>query len=224
MILVKQAQRSVKPFPTPPFPSKSSTLAGPRQMAPDLFLNPIADERKTPTGVTHRKVVHPTAKNRIDLFDQATDGLRLIALENNSQLAQQGRPLLDLRYPQRHPSSLTTPDPPELKAQKSKALALLQIHVSALVLIHLNLEFCQFLPNTFLDCLPKPQLPPMRVHQNHHIISESGVLHIRPPLVLRDLLRPFQHLVDFIEVDVAEQRRDDSTYAKGNLCFGHRRQ
>ena len=111
-------------------------------MAPDLFLNPIADERKTPTGVTHRKVVHPTAKNRIDLFDQATDGLRLIALENNSQLAQQGRPLLDLRYPQRHPSSLTTPDPPELKAQKSKALALLQIHVSALFLIHLDLEFC----------------------------------------------------------------------------------
>jgi hypothetical protein len=159
MILVKQTQRSVKPFPTPPFPSKSSTLAGSRQMAPDLFLNPIADERETPTGVTHRKVVHPTAKNRIDLFDQATDGLRLIALENNSQLAQQGRPLLDLRYPQRHPSSLTTPDPPELKAQKSKALALLQIHVSALFLIHLDLEFCQFLPNSFLDCPPKPLLP-----------------------------------------------------------------
>ena len=36
----------------------------------------------------------------------------------------------------------------------------------------------------------------------------TGVLHVRPPLVSRDLLRPFQHLVHFVEIDVAEQRRD----------------
>jgi hypothetical protein len=54
-------------------------------MAPDLFLNPIADERETPTGVTDRKVIHPTAQDRIDLFDQPTDGLGLEAPEDGSQ-------------------------------------------------------------------------------------------------------------------------------------------
>jgi hypothetical protein len=29
-------------------------------MAPDLFLNPIADERETATRVTHRKVIQPS--------------------------------------------------------------------------------------------------------------------------------------------------------------------
>jgi hypothetical protein len=51
-------------------------------MAPDLFLNPITDERETPTGVTHRKVIHPTAQDRIDLVDQPADGLGLGASED----------------------------------------------------------------------------------------------------------------------------------------------
>ena len=57
-------------------------------MAADLLLNPIADERETPTGVTHRKVIHPTAKDRIDLVDQVTNGLGLGTSEDDSKLAQ----------------------------------------------------------------------------------------------------------------------------------------
>jgi hypothetical protein len=68
-------------------------------VAPDLFLNPIANEREAPTRVTHRKVVHPTSQDRIDLFDQSTDRLGLKTLEHVSELAQQGRPLFELRYP-----------------------------------------------------------------------------------------------------------------------------
>jgi hypothetical protein len=54
-------------------------------MPPNLLLNPIADERETPTGMTHRKVIHPTAQDRIDLCDQPTDGLGLKAPEDDSQ-------------------------------------------------------------------------------------------------------------------------------------------
>jgi hypothetical protein len=46
-------------------------------MAPDLFLNPIADERETLAVVTEGKVVHPTAQNRIHFLDQSTDKLGL---------------------------------------------------------------------------------------------------------------------------------------------------
>jgi hypothetical protein len=55
-------------------------------------------------------------------------------------IAQQCRPLLASRRPQRHPSSPTTADATELKAEKSEALSLLKIHLPALLLLHLNLE------------------------------------------------------------------------------------
>src|SRR3954464_6654954 len=96
-------------------------------MAPHLFLNPIADERETPTRVSHRKVVHPAPQDRIDLFNQSVGGLGLVASENNPELAQEGRPFLCFRYPQRHPSSFTTADPAELKAQESEACPLLKV-------------------------------------------------------------------------------------------------
>src|SRR5215470_5699897 len=100
-----------------------------------------------------------------------------MASEYDSELAQQGCPFLEFRYPQRHPSSMTTPDAPELKAQKFKALTLLQIHISALFLIHLDLEFCQF-----LLCVANSQLgqnPPsfslvtMRHARSHYSLRPS---------------------------------------------------
>ena len=57
-------------------------------MAPDLFLNPIANEGETPTRVTYGEVIHPTAQDRIDFFDQPTNGLGLVATENDSQCTQ----------------------------------------------------------------------------------------------------------------------------------------
>ncbi len=60
-----------------------------------------------------------------------------------------------------------------------------------------------------LHRLPKP-LPwrGCRVHQNHQIIGESGVLDHRPSLPAGDFFRPLQHLVHFIQVQVTEQRRN----------------
>jgi hypothetical protein len=48
----------------------------------------------------------------------------------------------------------------------------------------------------------------VRVHQNHQIISEPGVLDCRPPLVPGHFFRSFQHLVHLIEVQITEQRRN----------------
>src|SRR5215471_8840766 len=98
----------------------------------------------------------------------------------------------------------------ELKTEKSETLSSRQIHSSALFLVHLHFEFCQFLPKSLLDRLPKPLLPRMRIHQNHHIVGESRVLDIRPLLGLSDLLCPFQHPVYFIKIDITEQRRNHS--------------
>jgi hypothetical protein len=64
------------------------SLTGSRQVAPNLFLNPLADERETPTGMTYRKVVHPTTQDRIDLLDQSTDRLGSEAPEDDSQCSQ----------------------------------------------------------------------------------------------------------------------------------------
>src|SRR6476620_9924780 len=113
-------------------------------MAPNLPVYPVSDVGKAPTRVAYRKVFHPTAQNRIDLFDHAAYRLGTRGTENLFQFAKQCRSLLALRQYQRHPSSPATPDTTELKTEKSEALASLQVHGPALLLIHLHLQFGQF--------------------------------------------------------------------------------
>ena len=55
-----------------------------------------------------------------------------------------------------------------------------------------------------------PPPPPVAIDQDHKIIGEPGVLDIGIPPSLGDTLRPLQHLVHLAEIDVAQQRGNDS--------------
>jgi hypothetical protein len=62
----------------------------------------------------------------------------------------------------------------------------------------------------------------MRVHKDHQVICEARVFHGVIPPVARGGLRSLQHAVHLGKVDVAEQRGDHATYAKGNFEFERR--
>ena len=213
---MKEPERAIQPFPAPPLPSEALALTGSGQVAPNLLLHPVSDIRETPAGVADRKVVHPAAQNGIDLLDQLLHGLRAISSEDQLELAQQCRPLLASRRTQRHPSSPPTADATELKPQKSETLSLLKIHLPALLLVHLNLQLGQLLPQSLFHRLAKPRLPRMSVDQDHQIIGKPGVLDFHPPPLTSDFLRPFQHLVHLVEIEIAEQGRNYSSNAKDN--------
>jgi hypothetical protein len=74
---------------------------------------------------------------------------------------QQRRPLLASRRPQRHPSAPPTANPMELKAQKSEALALRQVHSPTLLLVHLDLQCRQLFPQPLFHRRAQPTLPRM---------------------------------------------------------------
>ena len=61
------------------------------------------------------QVIHPAAQTGIDLLDQPTHGLRVIASENQLEPAPQCRPILASRRTQRHHLPPTTADSTELK-------------------------------------------------------------------------------------------------------------
>jgi hypothetical protein len=107
-------------------------------MTPNLHLYPVLDIRETPTRVAYREVLHPPAQDRIDLLDHLPHWLGPKIPENLFELAEQGRPFLAFRQSQRHPSSPATPNTTELKPEKSEPLASLQVHFTALFLIHLH--------------------------------------------------------------------------------------
>ena len=113
----------------------------------------------------------------------SADGPGPMASENLLERAQQRRPLLASRGPQRHPSASPTANPTELKAQKSEALALREVHPPTLLLVHLDLERRQLLPQSPFHRRAKPALARMCVHQHHQIIGEPGVFDVRPLLV-----------------------------------------
>src|SRR5215467_400054 len=205
---MKESQRSIQPILAPPLPPKALALATSRQVAPNFLLYPVSDVREAPAGVAHGKVIHPAAQNGIDLFDQLLHRLRPIASEDQLELAQQCRSLLGSRRVQRHPSSPPTADATELKTEKPETLPLLEIHPPALLLVHLNLEFGQFLAKSLLHCPPKPGLPRMTVDQDHQIVGEPGVLDFHPRPLASDFLRPLQHLVHLIKVEITEQGRN----------------
>ena len=59
----------------------------------------------------------------------------------------------------------------------------------------------------------------MGVDQDHEIISESRVLDTRERSISGGLLRPLEHTVHLIEVDITEQWGDDALNAKDNFQF-----
>jgi hypothetical protein len=143
-----------------------------------------------------------------------------MASKDLPECLQQRRPLLPSRRPQRHPSASSTPNSTELKAQKSKALARRQVHAPTLLLVHLDLQLRQLLPQSLFHRPAQPTLPRMDGHQHHEIISKPRVFQVRPLLIACDGLRSLQHAVDLGEGDVTEQGRNDA--ALGNALPARR--
>ena len=71
-VCVKQPEFAIQPWPTPPLPAEAFPLPRPHQMPPNLLFYPVFDKRKAPARMSHRKIVHPSPQDRVDLFDDPT--------------------------------------------------------------------------------------------------------------------------------------------------------
>ena len=145
-ISVKQAKHAVEPLFTPSLPAESPAVSGTHHVTPDLLFYPVFDKRKTSTRMPYRKVVHPTAQDRIYQLDHPPYRLALESSEGVSQLRQQRCPILHLRRILGPPRALFTPREAELKAEKVKTLSFPQIHDSTLLFIYLHTEFLKLFP------------------------------------------------------------------------------
>src|SRR6266480_3574575 len=65
-VAVEQLQGFVQPLLTPPRPAEALSFPSPQHMAPNLLFHPVFDEVEALTGISDRKVVHPTAQHRVD--------------------------------------------------------------------------------------------------------------------------------------------------------------
>src|SRR5208283_548457 len=81
-VAIEQLQSLVQPSPTPPRPAEALSVPGSQHMAPDLLLHPVFHEAEALAGVSHRKVVHPTAQHRVDQLHDPINRLRWVAAEH----------------------------------------------------------------------------------------------------------------------------------------------
>ena len=108
--------------------------------------------------MSHRKVRDPPADRPIDLCDQRRRWLGRGATEDILEGPKQRRALLRLRHPERHPPPAATSNPSKVEAQESEAVTVHQIHPAGLVLIHLDMERGQFLPDASLYGRAEPRI------------------------------------------------------------------
>src|ERR1035437_9001146 len=126
--------------------------------------------------MTDPKVVHPATQNWIDFRNHNLDGPADMLSEDFPELFIQRCPLLQLWRIVWPPLLSKAEYAPILKAQESKALSLLQIHHSTLVLVDLNAELRELLAQSFIYRLHQPVTPPLGVDQDHHIVSKTRIL------------------------------------------------
>src|SRR3954454_7458731 len=105
----------------------------------------------------------------------------------------------------------------EVEAQEPEALTALKVHRAALFIIDFNLQLAELLAKSFVHCRNQPVMSLVGVDQDHQIVCEPRIFDVGVPAISRDLPRSLQHPVYFIEVEVAEQGRDDTPNAKGNM-------
>src|SRR5437899_3922489 len=187
-VLMEEAERSIQPRVAPPLPAESVTLARARQMVPNLLVDPVSNVREAPARMADRKVLHPATQNRVDLRNHLAEGPGPMVSENRLERAQQRRPLFHPRGAKRHPSVSPTANPTEVKAEKSEALALREVHPPSLLLVHLDVERRQFLTESPFDRRAQPVLSRVGIYEDHEVIGESSVFDARPPLIAGDLL------------------------------------
>src|SRR3984893_1909461 len=186
-------------------------------MSPNLLLYPVSDKRQAFTRIAYGKVVHPTAKDRVDLLDHPLHRLADILSEDLLQLGQQRRPFLHLRRVVGSPLPVTPQNAAIFKAQESEASSLCQIDVVALFVVYLHFEFDQFLPQSLFHRPCQPVMLRMGVDQYHHVIRKPCVLNMGIWLPSGGLNRLLQHPIHLIEIEVTEQRRDHSTLGNSLL-------
>src|ERR1700730_9740812 len=204
-VAVVQPQRFVQPLRTPPLPAEALSVPGTRHVAPDLLFHPVFNEAEALTGVSHRKVSHPTAKHWIDQLNDPIQRLRLVAAEYILELPQQRRSFLELGCVLRTPHATTTANASEVETQEAEAFASTEVYVSTLLFVNLDLQFSQLLPKPFLNRPQQPVMSWVGVNQDHQIIRKSCVLDVGVLAEARGLFRPFQHPVSLGEVQVTEQ-------------------
>ena len=112
LVAVEQLQGIVQPLPTPPRPAEALSFPSSHHMAPDLLFHPVLNEAKALAGVSDRKVVDPSAQDRVDQIDHPIHRLGSVAAEHLLELPQQCRSLLELRRVVR------TPDAPSLRMRR----------------------------------------------------------------------------------------------------------
>src|SRR6202166_1454193 len=95
-VAVEQPYGFVQPLPTPPLPAEALSFLSPPHMAPDLLFYPVFDEVEALAGMPDRKVVHPTAQQRVDQLHNPAHWLRSVAAEHVFELPQQCRSFLEL--------------------------------------------------------------------------------------------------------------------------------
>src|SRR3954470_16529839 len=75
--------------------------------------------------------------------------------------------------------------------------------------VDFNLQLAELLAKSFVHCRNQPVMSLVGVDQDHQIVCEPRIFDVGVPAISRDLPRSLQHPVYFIEVEVAEQGRDD---------------
>src|SRR6516225_6727814 len=175
-------------------------------MASDLQLHPAFDELKAATRVSDGKIVHPAPQDRIDEGHHRLHGLRSVSPKELAQLAEQRRTLLQLRRVLRAPSPVQAPHAAKVEPEEPEALAPDEIDSPALLLVDLDLEFGEFLTQSLGHRPQQPALAGMSMDQHHQIVREPRVLDSSVLPKARVLLRPLEHPVYLVEVEVAQER------------------
>src|SRR5437879_4490514 len=65
-VTIKQSQRVVQPFPTPPFPCHPLAFTDTHQVPPDLLFYPSFNHREASTRIPNPKIIHPAPQDRIN--------------------------------------------------------------------------------------------------------------------------------------------------------------
>src|SRR5215467_1585400 len=131
-----------------------------------------------------------------------------MAAEHNLEFPQQCRSFLELRRVINAPSAPSTTDAAKIEPQIAEALASAEVYDPTLLFIDFDLQSNQFLPEALFNRGQKPVMSRIGIDQDHEVICKTRILEPSVLAVACCLLRPLEHTVHLIEVDVTEQWGD----------------
>ena len=110
-----------------------------------------------------------------------------------------------LRHTGNPPLAPLRPGAADAEPKEGETLALCEIDATRLVTIEFHVECGQFLQKPLVHGRLKPPPPAVAVDQDHQVIGESSILDVVVASLSGDVLRPLQHLVHLVEIEIAEQ-------------------